>query len=304
MIHRGKEWISIHLPYDAALQTHIRAVQEIRWSQTHKCWYTPLSPHFLTAIHAVCKDTAIVDDRLVSAYLQYQQRSPRLAKSLLSARPDTGLYATISRENFEALLKTEQCLVLKAYSPSTIATYLNEIRVFMKAIKQIPAANFTTDRVKDYLQYCARELQLSENTLHSRMNALKFCYEQVLGREKFFLEIPRPKKPLQLPHFFNQGEIVAIIKAAGNLKHRVMLMLAYSAGLRVSEVVVLTTQAIDSSRMCMIIKRAKGKKDRIVMLSPVILVMLREYARVYRPPKNGYLFPGQTKEKPYSTRKG
>ncbi len=85
-------------------------------------------------------------------------------------------------------------------------------------------------------------------------------------------------------------------------KHKVMLMLAYSAGLRVSEVVYLKTFEIDSKRMTILIRQAKGKKDRIASLSPVLLIMLREYALEYKPHKNGYLFEGSTKGQPYSTR--
>ncbi|HYM93846.1 MAG TPA: tyrosine-type recombinase/integrase, partial [Chitinophagaceae bacterium] len=142
----------------------------------------------------------------------------------------------------------------------------------------------------------------TENGLHSRINAMKFYYEQVLGRQKFFWEIPRPKKPLQLPRFFSQNDIVAILKATGNIKHKVMLMLAYSSGLRVSEVVAMKTRDIDESRMSVFVERSKGKKDRIVSLSPVLLVMLREYIKEYKPDPKGYLFSGQSAGEPYSTR--
>jgi site-specific recombinase XerD len=131
---------------------------------------------------------------------------------------------------------------------------------------------------------------------------MKFYYEKVLGREKFFWEIPRPKKAQQLPKFFNQTEIAGIINSINNKKHKAMLMLAYGAGLRVSEVVALKTFDIDSKRMSIFIRAAKGKKDRIAMLSPVLLVMLREYALEYKPGKKGYLFEGSVKEAPYSTR--
>lgn len=204
--------------------------------------------------------------------------------------------------NAHVIPKMEEQLKLKAYSPSTIRTYVNEIRPLLLTLKHFPADQLTPDRLRKYLVYCHEKLELSENTLHSRMNALKFYYEQVLGREKFFWEIPRPKKQLQLPKFFNQEEIAAIIKAAGNVKHKTMLMLAYSAGLRVSEVVSIRTTDIDSKRMTILIKQSKGKKDRMVALSPVLLVMLREYWKKVKPEREGYLFPGQYKGCPYSTR--
>jgi integrase len=81
----------------------------------------------------------------------------------------------------------------------------------------------------------------------------------------------------------SQGEVAALLNSIQNKKHKAMLMLAYSGGLRVSEVVALKTRDVDPGRMCIFLERAKGKKDRLVPLSPVLLVMLRDYARAYRP---------------------
>jgi site-specific recombinase XerD len=116
------------------------------------------------------------------------------------------------------------------------------------------------------------------------------------------LEIPRPQKPQLLPKVLSQGEVAALLNAIQNQKHRSMLMLAYSGGLRVSEVVALKTCNVDSQRMCLYLERTKGKKDRVVPLSPVLLVALREYARVYKPDKAGFLFEGNQKGTPYSAR--
>jgi site-specific recombinase XerD len=117
-----------------------------------------------------------------------------------------------------------------------------------------------------------------------------------------FFEIPRPKKPKLLPQVFSQDDIAAIINSVTNKKHKTMLMLGYSAGLRVSEIVSLRTYQIDSARMTIFISQAKGKKDRMVGLSPVLLVMLREYAKEYNPKKTGYLFEGSAAGSQYSTR--
>jgi site-specific recombinase XerD len=103
---------------------------------------------------------------------------------------------------------------------------------------------------------------IKENTAHSRLNVLKFYFGQVLGLEKMFWQIPRPKKPILLPKVFNQDEVASIIKAAGNVKLKTMLMLAYSGGLRVSEVVSIKISNIDSKRMCILIEQAKGKKGQ------------------------------------------
>ncbi len=230
--------------------------------------------------------------------------APSKTKAVLLKRVSNNIKpaADIAQANKHIIPEMIKHLQLKGYSSSTSKTYTNEMAVFLKAVKDHGADEFTTKRIKDYLCYCAATLKLTENTLHSRMNALKFYYEQVLNRSRFFWEIPRPKKQVLLPHFFNQDEVAAIIRAASNIKHRAMLMLAYSSGLRVSEVVNMKTAEIDSKRMCILIKQAKGKKDRMVTLSPVLLVMLREYAKQYKPDTRGWLFEGNIKGNAYSTR--
>jgi site-specific recombinase XerD len=87
----------------------------------------------------------------------------------------------------------KQQLKLKAYSPSTIRTYLNEMTQLLHMLGTIPADELTAEHLKQYLVYCFEQSHLKENTLHSRINALKFYFEQVLGKKKFFWEIPRPK---------------------------------------------------------------------------------------------------------------
>ena len=105
-----------------------------------------------------------------------------------------------------------------------------------------------------------------------------------------------------MPKIFSKEEIAAIINLLNNKKHKAMLMLTYSAGLRVSKVVGIKTCNIDSNRMTIFINEAKGKKDRIVALSPILLVMLRAYAEEYKPTAKGYLFEGSIKGSTYSSR--
>ena len=141
----------------------------------------------------------------------------------------------------------------------------------LQRINNIPADGLTPEHLRRYLVYCYEKLKLTENTLHSRINAMKFYYEQVLRREKFFWEIPRPKKPLILPKLLNETELRNLFNALTNKKHKAMLFTAYSAGLRVSEIVNLKIAHIDSKRMQIFIERAKGKKDRYGEPSPGVL---------------------------------
>jgi site-specific recombinase XerD len=134
------------------------------------------------------------------------------------------------------------------------------------------------------------------------MNALKFYFEQVLHREKMFFDIPRPKKPFLLPKLLNETELAKLFNALSNKKHKAMLFTAYSAGLRVSEIVNVKLADIDSKRMQIFIDRAKGKKDRYVNLSPVLLDILRNYISEYKSKPKEYLFESQQTGTGYPTR--
>ena len=208
----------------------------------------------------------------------------------------------ISAVNKHVLPAMRQRLTLKAYSESTIRTYLNEVSQLLRVLGNIPADQLGQEHLKRYLVYCLEKLGLKENTLHSRINALKFYYEQVLGREKFFWEVPRPKKPILLPKVLGEDELARLFNALSNLKHKAMLFTAYSAGLRVSEIAALQIKHIDSGRMQILVANAKGKKDRYVNLSPVLLDVLRSYVKMYKPGPKKYLFESELTRTAYPTR--
>jgi integrase/recombinase XerD len=208
----------------------------------------------------------------------------------------------LNKANSDALQLFKQQLILKRYSQSTIRTYTGEFIQFLNTIKDQPANDFTTSRLKDYFQYCHTTLHLSENTMHSKINSLKFYYEQVLGREKFFWEIPRPKKHLILPKVLGEDELRRLFAATANLKHKAILFTAYSAGLRVSEVINLRLQDIDRERKQLFVYCSKGKKDRYVALSPMLLDVLENYYRICNPKPRNYLFEGPQIGEPYSAR--
>ncbi len=166
-----------------------------------------------------------------------------------------------------------------------------EFAQFLYLLKSNPVEAITPDQLRAYFLYCHATLKMTENHMHSRINALKFYYEQVLGHAQIFAEIPRPKKPSQLPKVLDQKEIKSLFMNCPNTKHRTMLQLCYGMGLRVSEVVGLKVEHIDSKRMQVLIKCAKGKKDRYVNLPESVLTDLRDYYKEFKP--NVWLFEGQ-----------
>jgi site-specific recombinase XerD len=304
--HRGQESIGIYYDNYLSLNKIIRKLPKVKWSQTNRCWYIPLNEAAYKQICNTFNKTVDIDNTALKQYLQKRKQVtatvPVLSRKAVSKSVVASPALKLSKENLAALERFIEQLKLKSYSSSTIRTYRNEFLQLLQLLKKKPVNELTPDDLRRYMVFAMEKQGINENTAHSRLNALKFYFEQVLYREKFFWEIPRPKKRKEIPRTFNQDEIAAIINSLKNKKHKVMLMLAYSSGLRVSEVVSLKTYEIDSKRMIILIRQAKGKKDRMVSLSPVLLVMLREYALQYKPDKKGYLFEGSTKGTVYSTR--
>jgi site-specific recombinase XerD len=314
LFHRGKERIGIFSASDPGLNK-IYKKSGARFSRTHGCWYVSLSrENYEVLLKNISGRGVLISDDL-KKYLENKKAPPGDQINNLSIpekiiqKPTAYSFSPqvspilMCKENQEALQQFRQQLVLKSYSASTLRTYTNEFSQFLQTVNQVPASSFTTDRVRDYLQYCHEKLKLSENTLHSRINALKFYFEQVLHREKFFWEIPRPKKRDQLPKVLSETEIGRLFNSITNIKHKAILFTAYSAGLRVSEVVNLKIRDVDSSRMLLLIENSKGKKDRYVGLGIMLLDVLRSYISGCRPRPKKYVFenPLQPGE-PYSIR--
>ncbi len=269
--HKGESRISVNFQFNNLLNIRIKKVDGAKWSKSLKCWHIPDTP----ANRKKCK-------------LPQKNLSALVPQTPIQTNKSALVY--LSKNNNEQMQKFLVQLQLKAYSPSTIRTYKNEFAQLLHLLKIIPAQNLQAEHLQRYLLFCIQH-GLSENTIPSRINALKFYYEQVLHNEKMFFEIPRPKKPLLLPGVFNKEEIASILNSVNNLKQKTILMLAYACGLRVSEVVSVCISDIDSKRMIIHLHGAKGKKDRIVNISPTLIVMLREYYKLYKPKK--YLFEGQ-----------
>jgi integrase/recombinase XerD len=194
----------------------------------------------------------------------------------------------IERKEINSIVRRLQ---LKGYSYHTIRNYRNAFNLYLDHIYPSGMDKTTTSDVENYLLYLAQAKKYSESAIHTAANAIKFYMREVLGMELGSFDIQRPVKPLKNPTVFSQDEVIRIIDAISNEKHRAMIMIGYAAGMRVSEIVNLKLGDIDSSRMQIHIRNAKGKKDREVMLSETLLQVLRSYYKKFRP--SIYLFEGQ-----------
>lgn len=191
--------------------------------------------------------------------------------------------------------KIERNLTYRKYSRRTIETYISCLRKFEEFVNR-NGNTINEDSIKTYLEVLANK-NYSRSTINQHINAIKFYLEQVLKEPRKNYYIDRPRKAKKLPSVLSKEEIQQIFSVTKNLKHKAILALLYSSGLRIGEVLNLKLLDIDSSRMVICIKSSKGAKDRTVPLSENVLITLRKYYMEYRP-KN-YLFNGEI-GRPYS----
>ena len=182
-------------------------------------------------------------------------------------------------------------LIERRFSKSTVETYTHMFRGFLKSQYPRPMHQITMAVIQDYHIDLIKRRKISLSYQNQSINAIKFYMEQVLGLERSTIFIDRPKKAKRLPTVLNPADVFKIINSPKNLKHKTILTLIYSAGLRISEAINLKVADIDSEKMRIWIRLGKGRKDRITILSELVLEMLRNYYKVYRPKE--YLFEGQ-----------
>ncbi|HQV79183.1 MAG TPA: tyrosine-type recombinase/integrase [Chitinophagales bacterium] len=267
--HNQQNVILIKFNYNKDLIEKFKKIKGIKWSYTKRAWY-------------------LIDNSINREKLGLEENV--IGKNA---------FMYIHENNQIEYQKYIETLYLMGYSKNTIRTYTVEFAQLLVLIKNKPVSTLTTEQLKSYLLYCIQVLKLSANYIHSRMNAIKFYFEKVINQPKIVMEIPRPKKPLLLPKVISIEDIALMIQKTENLKHKTILMLVYGMGLRVSEITQLKINDIDSKRMQIHIRCAKGKKDRYVNLPEKVLPYLRDYYKIYQP--KVYLFEGQAGEQ-YSIR--
>ncbi|MEW6375931.1 MAG: site-specific tyrosine recombinase/integron integrase [Thermodesulfobacteriota bacterium] len=259
--------IVVSFPYDSSIITKIKALEGRRWHPVEKHWSFPNTDSILEKILKVFGDKEV-------------QIDPALTPpSPLNLRGERGELA------FEDLRRE---LVSRKYSYKTIKGYLYYNKDFINHVRKNPS-EIKDEDIKDYLVYLSETKEAATSTLNQAINALKFYYGTML-KEKFVYEVKRPRKDKKLPTVLSKEEVTKILSSVDNVKHKALLMVVYSAGLRVGEVVRLKTEDIDSNRKLIHIKGAKGRKDRYTLLSEKALEILKQYLRKYRPEK--WLFGG------------
>jgi integrase/recombinase XerD len=262
--HNKEKRIAIYFEKDATLIARVKKLTGVRWSATLKAWHVPDNP-------------------------ENRERFKITPELILN-------------DNHTAYIKKfEQWLYSKRYSASTIKTYSEALKSFLLFYNDINIEAITNEAVIKYNNEYILKNELSSSYQNQIVNAIKLFFSSIKAKTINPELIHRPKREKLLPNVLSKEEVKQILEAHNNIKHKAMLSLIYSCGLRCGELLNLKPIHIDSKRGIVPIKQAKGKKDRIAPLSIKILDLLRVYFKEYKPEK--YLFEGQNVGTPYDARR-
>ena len=285
-LHNQTPVIQLLFPYDTGLTDLIRKNTGARWSQSLKSWMIPEAGFKLHDFFETFKGIAWID---------YSELKENL---ILTTKPQSKNRDYSHRVTIKLPKGYLEKLEQKRYSESTIRTYSAYFKDFMYHFKSQLLAEISVEQINSYVHELVKSEGISASQQNQRINAIKFYYEKVEQGERRLFSIDRPRKMHLLPAVLSKQEIRLIIKNCNNLKHRCILSLIYSAGLRRSELINLKVTDIHSDRGLIRIEGAKGGKDRFSLLSTQLLEQLRDYYRQYRP--RIWLFEGPVAGSPYS----
>ena len=287
--HKNEFRIAVKFDRNASLIENLRIkYKEIRWSNTMKCWHLPNNHSYVSEIYQLFKGTYFVDYSKVK-----KQDSTIEPKKIINENEKQ-----VSSEKRQALEDFARYLKSRRYSDNTIKVYTQALHTFFLHFDSKVVEEISNEDVVNFNNDYILKNDLSGSYQNQVVNALKLFSKTIQGSNLDPEIIHRPKREKMLPNVLSKEEVKKILHASNNQKHRMMLSLIYACGLRRSELLNLKKTDILSDRMLIHIHQSKGKKDRIVPLSPLILEGLRAYYKTFRPQQ--WLFEGQKAGQQYS----
>ncbi|MFW6327464.1 MAG: site-specific tyrosine recombinase/integron integrase [Bacteroidota bacterium] len=295
-IHDGEPRVKLMFPYDNEVISAIRRIPGVKWSRSLGCWHIPgsiknqleplnnLYEGFIKFIYPV-EEFINADFRCVKKVVESRgnEKSKRSAEKLKIGDPVPEVMSHI--DSFGQYLKQ------KRYSKHTINSYCASLKCFFGYHQGKKPEEIKPADVIDFNFGYIIKNGFSTTYQNQMISALKLFFDKSFHMNFCLEELERPIREKTLPEVFSKEELSKLFRTVKNLKHKVVLSLIYSAGLRVGELINMRVKDIDSRRMMIYIKYAKGKKDRYVPLSKKMLELLREYYKAYKPGE--YLFEGE-----------
>jgi len=283
----NKKYIGLQFYTNKALEIIIKELDSLNWSEEFNMYYVLNQKANLDHIYDLFRGVAWIDSR----YFFEQTRSKQLDEDF-----DVNWYRRRKKPNNHKHCPESylQKLELKKYSNNTVRSYISSFESFINYYSDKDIDHLNEIDIREYIQLMVQEKR-SNSYINIAINSIKFYYEIVQGMPNRLYTIERPRAKKKLPSVLSKEDVRSMIENTNNLKHRCIVSLLYSAGLRRSELLNLKLTNIDSSRMLIHIIDSKGNKDRYTLLSKTTLKDLRSYFKQYRP--NDYLFESPNKGK-------
>lgn len=291
--HRNNARVFLRFQKDDTATALVRSLPNAQWSATQIAWHVAYSE---TISQQVCDLFYPLGVRVFKKNTYDSIKLPQKPIENIIIKP----IAELNNAARDKIKDFTYWLRSKRYSESTIHTYTESLSTFLKYFNQKSIQEITNDDVIKFNNEYVIARNLSASFQNQVVNAIKLFFKTIELKSMETDRIHRPKNPKLLPNVLSKEEVKLILNAHGNIKHKAMLSLIYSCGLRCGELLRLKPEHIDSKRNVLIIKQAKGRKDRIAPLSIKIVEMLRAYYSIYKP--TIYLFEGKEKKEPYDER--
>ena len=262
-VHRNSLKLLIKFKFDNGLISLIRTISGVTWSKTLATWYLENTKENYDKVITTFKEVTTINSSKISKTIPFKRKLTNEQKTILN--------------NFYLYLKG------KRYSKSTIQTYTFFVADFVNFHTKTPLEELTNRSVELFIEKVFIEREYSVSTQRQFISALKifiiFCPQTKIND----LVLERPKKSRKLPNVLSQEEVLRIVQVTKNLKHRAIIVLLYSSGLRIGEITSLQLKNIDIERKQVKIESGKGRKDRFVVLASSFLPLLLNYLTTYTP---------------------
>lgn len=292
LFHRNVHCLGIFFEKDFEVIKEVKQIPDVKFSMTNTCWYIPNEQNALSKIISTLKGKVWVDLTELKKDNRASSQQPTFKDVEQIKKP--AVVSQLLPEQEQALRMMEQKLVLRGYSVNTQRTYQQQFKEFLLFYKDAHPVDIEEAQIRNYLLYLIEHRKLSKSAQNQSVNAIKFFYEKVLRQERKVYYLERPMKDKKLPEVLSQEEVIDIFEALDNIKHRVMLMLIYAAGLRRSELLNLRVGDVDVNRNIVFIRGGKGHKDRQSVMSQNLVPLLQQYLKEHAPTL--WLFEGVGRE--------
>lgn len=280
IIHSNQDKIQVKpLDFEEDFPRKIKTIKGAFWNPDSRCWLVPYNVETWKQLKVLFgEENLFIQTEVLTSTLTQNEKVPL--------------------KFGEEIILLEQALMLKRYSWRTIKSYKSHFSLLLAYYPDIHPADLTEKEIKAFFIAKITQNKWSESTQNQAINAIKYYFEQVLKRPKTFYDF-RPKKAEKLPNVLSTEEVERLLASVENIKHKTILAVIYSAGLRLGEVTNLRKADIHVSSRKIFVKAGKGKKDRYTILSEKTLALINLYGKEYKP--HYWLFEGQTGGK-YSDR--